>query len=367
MRVIDKSITELVPYAANPRKNKAAVPFVANSIKEFGFKVPIVIDSHNVIVAGHTRYQAAKSLGLTSVPCIVADDLTPQQIKAFRLADNKVSEKSQWDDALLADELAGISDIDMSEFDFELPALDIEDEEDGYYGDERERTYDAYNLTDFEPERAAGFYQMPIIEKCRSCPTDLIGFNYMLTTEPRKGLGVHFYVDDYQFERVWNDPEMYCEKLAAFDYVLTPDFSLYTDMPMAMKIWNIYRSRLIGQICQDLGARVIPTLSWAEEATFQFCFDGIEPGGVVSVSTIGVKRDEEATKIWTRGMDEAIKRLRPSCVLVYGGDIGYKFPCKVMYFNNRVTDKWEGRKNDANYITVVDKINEIKQKLEPAK
>lgn len=338
MRVVEKSITELVPYAANPRKNKAAVPFVANSIREFGFKVPIVIDRHNVIVAGHTRYQAAKSLGLTSVPCIVADDLTPQQIKAFRLADNKVSEKSQWDDVLLADELEGITDIDMSEFDFEIRALETED--DGYYGDERERTFDAYNLDDFDPMRTAGFYQMPIIRKCRSCPSKLIGFNYMLTTEPEKGTGVHFYVDDYQFERVWNDPEMYCEKLAAFDYVLTPDFSLYLDMPMAMKIWNVYRSRLIGQICQDLGAKVIPTLSWAEEATFQFCFDGIEPGGVVSVSTIGVKQDEEATKVWTRGMDEAIKRLAPSCVLVYGGDIGYKFPCKAVYIHNAVTEKW---------------------------
>ena len=80
MRVVEKSITELVPYASNPRKNKAAVPFVANSIREFGFKVPIVIDCHNVIVAGHTRYQAVKSLGLTSVPYIVADDLTPQWI-----------------------------------------------------------------------------------------------------------------------------------------------------------------------------------------------------------------------------------------------------------------------------------------------
>ena len=155
MRVVEKSIAELVPYAANPRKNKAAVPLVANSIKEFGFKVPIVIDCHNVIVAGHTRYQAAKSLGLTSVPCIVADDLTPQQIKAFRLADNKVSEKSQWDDALLADELEGITDIDMSEFDFELPALETED--DGYYGDERERTFDAYNLDDFDPMRTTPF------------------------------------------------------------------------------------------------------------------------------------------------------------------------------------------------------------------
>ena len=85
--------------------------------------------------------------------------------------------------------------------------------------------------------------------------------------------------------------------------------------------------------------RVIPTLSWAEDATFQFCFDGIEPGGVVSVSTIGVKRDEDATGIWKSGMDEAMRRLTPSIVVVYGGDIGYEFPCKAIYFENAVTER----------------------------
>lgn len=197
---------------------------------------------------------------------------------------------------------------------------------------------DAYNLDDYDPGRTAGFYQMPLLRKCTEVPAELVGFNYMLTTDPRPGLGIHFYVDDYQFERVWNDPGQYCERLAAFDFVLTPDFSLYLDMPMAMKIWNTYRSRLIGQILQDMGVNVIPTLSWAEDGTFQFCFDGIEPGGVVSVSTIGVKRDEAATGIWKAGMDEALKRLAPSTVLVYGGDIGYPFPCQAIYFDNAVTE-----------------------------
>lgn len=89
------ALKELVPYEKNPRKNDDAVEFVANSIKEFGFKVPIVIDSNNIIVAGHTRYKAAKKLKLATVPCIVADDLTPGQIKAFRLVDNKVVEFSK--------------------------------------------------------------------------------------------------------------------------------------------------------------------------------------------------------------------------------------------------------------------------------
>lgn len=158
--------------------------------------------------------------------------------------------------------------------------------------------------------------------------------------------GVHFYIDDYQFERIWASPQMYVDKLAQFDCILTPDFSLYMDMPMAMKIWNVYRSRLIGQIYQDRGLRVIPTVSWAEPETFTFCFDGIPPNSTISVSTIGVKRSKEATKIWTQGMDEAMKRLKPKNVLVYGGDIGYDFKgANVKYYDNHVTEKMKNLKS----------------------
>ena len=95
MNIVNFKIEDLIPYENNPRINDDAVEYVKNSIKEFGFKVPIVIDKNNVIVAGHTRYKACKELGIKEIPCIVADDLTDEQVKAFRLADNKVSEKAQ--------------------------------------------------------------------------------------------------------------------------------------------------------------------------------------------------------------------------------------------------------------------------------
>ena len=119
MQIIEKSITEITPYEKNPRKNDEAVEYVANSIKEFGFKVPIVIDKNGVIVAGHTRYKAAQELGLEKLPCVIADDLTEEQVKAFRLADNKVGELAEWDFDLLSEELDGIFDIDMSDFGFD--------------------------------------------------------------------------------------------------------------------------------------------------------------------------------------------------------------------------------------------------------
>lgn len=134
MNIIEKSIESIIPYDKNPRLNDEAVKYVAESIKQFGFKVPIIIGQDNVIIAGHTRIKAAKKLGYKTVPCIVADDLTPEQIKAFRLADNKVAEKAEWDFDLLGDELDDILNIDMEAFgfDFEIEEEEQEVQEDDY-------------------------------------------------------------------------------------------------------------------------------------------------------------------------------------------------------------------------------------------
>ena len=122
MDIIEKKVSELIPYEKNPRNNDNAVAAVASSIKNFGFKVPIIIDKDNIIVAGHTRLKAAKKLDMESVPCIIADDLTDEQIKAFRLADNKVSDLAEWDFKLLEEELKELDemdlDFDMQEFGF---------------------------------------------------------------------------------------------------------------------------------------------------------------------------------------------------------------------------------------------------------
>ncbi|HEQ0376092.1 TPA: ParB N-terminal domain-containing protein [Streptococcus pyogenes] len=125
MGFVDKKLSEITPYKNNPRNNDEAVGPVAESIKEFGFKVPIVVDKNGEIINSHTRYKAAQKLGLETVPVIVADDLSEEQIKAFRLADNKVCEIAVWDLDLLNEELNDILDLDMSAFGFEL---EIDDE-----------------------------------------------------------------------------------------------------------------------------------------------------------------------------------------------------------------------------------------------
>ena len=119
MNIQNMALTEIHPYTRNPRKNDEAVKNVAASIREFGFLVPLVIDRNHEIVAGHTRYKAAKQLGIKEVPCVIADELSDEQIKAFRLADNKVGEMAKWDMDLLPLELADIA-MPMADFGFEV-------------------------------------------------------------------------------------------------------------------------------------------------------------------------------------------------------------------------------------------------------
>ncbi|MCR5524690.1 MAG: ParB N-terminal domain-containing protein [Lactobacillus sp.] len=126
MQIQSMKIDEVKPYPNNPRNNDDGVEAVANSIKEFGWQQPIVVDKDNVIIVGHTRYKAAKKLGMDKVPVVVADGLSPEQVKAYRLADNKTGELTDWDMGLLDDELADIADIDMSDFGFDLDLGDDE-------------------------------------------------------------------------------------------------------------------------------------------------------------------------------------------------------------------------------------------------
>lgn len=142
MTVIERDLDSIIPYEDNPRINDPAVPYVANSLKTFGWKQPIVIDKDGVIIAGHTRWKAARSLGMKKAPCVIADDLTPEEVQAYRLADNKVGEIAEWDFAALDEQLAAITELDMTQFGFE----ELSDE------DEAEEEQEEENPTDVLPE-----------------------------------------------------------------------------------------------------------------------------------------------------------------------------------------------------------------------
>lgn len=341
------NINDLIAYENNAKiHTKEQIEQIKKSIQEFGMNDPIAVWKDNIIIEGHGRLIACQELGFEELPIIRLDDLTDDERKAYTLIHNKLTMNTDFDIDILNNELDNI-EIDMSEFGFDLDNFDDDYEEDfedddGYYGDERERTNRAYNL-DLIESLTDDFWQMPIIENDNYIPKDLIGFNYAKSSE-NKDCGIHFYIDDYQFERIWNYPEKYVEILEQYECILSPDFSLYLDMPMPMKIWNIYRSRMIGQYFQNRGIKVIPTISWAEKETFEFCFRGIPKGSIVSISTIGVKQNENALKIWYEGVDEMIKQIEPSVILVYGGKLDYDFKdIKVYYYDNKVTENWKAR------------------------
>ena len=330
------NVKDIKPYENNAKRHpKKQIEKIKKSILEFGFNDPIAVDENNMIIEGHGRYEAIKQLGHKEIECIRLRNLTEEQKKSYILVHNKLNMETGFDDKMLAKELDSIIDFDMKEFGFNVD-LSIDNI---FKENERHRTNDSYNLSLIDEENIEGFYDMPIINNDNYVPKDLIGFNYAKTSE-EKNVGIHFYLDDYQFERLWNKPEDYIEVLEEYECILSPDFSLYMDMPRAMKIWNVYRSRLIGQYYQKQGIKVIPTISWAEKETFEFCFDGIPKGSIVSISTIGVKKDKEAMKIWQDGVKEMIKRIAPSTILVYGGQVDYDYGnIEVIYYDNKVTER----------------------------
>ena len=324
MEIINKRVDELRPYKNNPRHNEDAVEFVANSIDQFGFKVPIIIDKHNEIVAGHTRLKAAMLLGLDEVPCIVADDLTPEQIKAFRLADNKVSEAATWDYELLSVELDDILSFDMSDFGFDVDEIrDFADDAEAEHQKNKDETQFAKaNILNLEYAQfqGVGKYDIPQIQPVKELPEirEWISFNYVLTDTDPEGKAVHFFIDDYQFERVWNNPDMYLDKLRQYVCVASPDFSPYGDMPICLQLYNHYRKHWCAAYWQNHGITVIPTLrASTDNRSLEWWLDGEPEGGIVLVSEMWASKQNGADE--SKSLNREIeKRLRPVKWFVYG-------------------------------------------------
>lgn len=362
MELIKKKIKELKKAKYNPRKNltpkDGEYQNIKRSIEEFGYVEPIIINKDNTIIGGHQRYTVLKDLGYDEVD-VIELDVDKDKEKALNIALNKIT--GQWDEEKLNDLLIELNndgfDITLTGFedfnfdlDFNISNNEEEKEDVEFKENERERTNNTYNLRLYDESMIDGKYQIPIIENDNYIPDDIIGFNYAKTSE-NYDAGVHFYLDDYQFERIWNNPTDYIEILEKYSCVFSPDFSLYMDMPIIMKMWNIYRSRLIGQFLQKQGIKVIPTISWAEKETFDFCFDGIPKGSIVSISTIGVKQDKEAFKIWKDGVDEMIKRIEPSTILIYGGKVDYDYGnINIIYYGNKITERMNTLKNNKEVI-----------------
>lgn len=341
------NVNALIPYERNTKiHDEKQISNIAESIDKYGFVQPLVIDKNNVVVIGHGRLLAAKKLKMKDVPCVYVDDLTEEQVKALRIVDNKTALDTGFDFDILPDELLelDLSDFDfdfgIDTFEFESETEDVADEE---KANERDRTDWAYNLPYFDEDKTEGKYQMPVLEPCYKIPKRMLGFNYAMTSDEYDAC-IHFYLDDYQFERVWNQPDKYIDILKRFDMVLTPSYSLYLNMAEPIKIYNVYRSRLLGQMMQNAGMHVVPLVYWADEQSFEYCFDGLPKNSILSTLTMGTS-DPEVMEHWKKGMDELIKRKSPKTLLLYGNGlkVDYDFgDIKVLYYENEVTKRMEG-------------------------
>ncbi|MBS6645873.1 MAG: DUF4417 domain-containing protein [Clostridiaceae bacterium] len=164
-----------------------------------------------------------------------------------------------------------------------------------------------------------GKYDIPVLEPTQfDGDCSFVGFNYAKQTGDKNKYGVHFFVDDYQFIRLWNNIDRYLELLSQFKYVLTPDFSTYTDFPMAVQIYNHYRKHWIGAYLQENDIQVIPTISWSTEESFKWCFDGEPVHSVMAVSSIGTQNSNERKRLFLNGYNKMLEVLEPTTVLFFG-------------------------------------------------
>jgi len=164
-----------------------------------------------------------------------------------------------------------------------------------------------------------GEYGIPVLDPVIfSELTEFISFNYAASCKNPENKSIHFFIDDYQFERVWNNPDRYIPILQQYEYVLTPDFSIYTDFPKALQIYNHYRKHWTGAYMQMNGINVIPTIAWSTPDSYEWCFDGEPTNSTVAVSSVGTQKDKQSKELFMMGYKEMVRRLEPESIIFYG-------------------------------------------------
>lgn len=178
--------------------------------------------------------------------------------------------------------------------------------------------YSQENFNKMQPELSGG-YDIPAILGTKTLPkvNEWLNFRDNRKNNPANN-GLHFFLDDYRFENVWKQPDRYIERLKKYAAVLSPDFSIYTDMPKALQIYQHYRKQWLGAYWQKCGVNIIPTVGWSDAESFDFCFEGIPRHSIVAVSSVGCMKKKEAKQLFIQGYEEMIKRLSPNTVLYYG-------------------------------------------------
>lgn len=211
----------------------------------------------------------------------------------------------------------------------------------------RSRNWENLQIATFK--NVSGKYDIPKMLPVYDLPKlDWIGFNYARTCDPedRSSHGLHFWLDDYQFQRLWTDPERYVPMLQDFGAVMSPDFSVYNDFPKAVKIWNVYRNAWLACFWQINGMTVIPTLMWGSHDTYEYCFDGYPENSIVAVSTEGNMMSKARWQSFMDGYREMLDRLHPSGIIVHGkcpDEMGGNIIAHVDTFTSQLKKRTEKR------------------------
>ncbi len=180
----------------------------------------------------------------------------------------------------------------------------------------KERFNNNIGLSEFLGE---GPFEIPKMRPEKWEPMEFAPFNLANNCRTgRERTGLHFFMDDYRFDKVWYFLKRYIEMFGQFGAVTTPDWSMYTDWPVAMQIWNHYRKHFVGAILQENGVKAYPTIGWSDEDSFEWCFDGDPVGGTVAVSSVGTQRSANSKRLFLLGYREMLRRLKPETVLFYG-------------------------------------------------
>jgi hypothetical protein len=189
---------------------------------------------------------------------------------------------------------------------------------------------DVFHASLVEGANFGGKWDIPFIPSYNgSWPEKMIAFKDAVSLKKEFRGWVHFYQDDYKFEAVWNNPTRYLDKLKKFEGVISPDFSLYRDMPLAEQVWNVYRNHALGYWFSKNGIHVIPNVRWGDESSYEFCYDGVVYNSIVSVGTHGCLKLREDRKFFRDGLAKMLSKLSPKTIIVYGCAPDELFvPCK---------------------------------------
>ncbi|OYD65972.1 UNVERIFIED_ORG: ParB-like nuclease family protein [Burkholderia sp. CF145] len=343
-----RALEHLIPNARNARTHSdAQVAQIAASMREWGWTNPVLVDEDGTVIAGHGRILAARVLGWSEAPVMVARGWTAAQKRAYMIADNRLAENAGWDAKLLTVEmqdlnaegfdlgLIGFSDRDLESM--MAPAVGDEEGIDEVSGDlpgahalKDDMAFPSelpWNIPEFRRDMLADIPAGLDSWAGRDATPDDGKTNWLwqwrsdsLRGMPRERFMIGFYVDDTRFECLWDAPAEYVGKMLNLGctVALSPNYSLWADQALAVQLWNTYRARWVGRYLQEAGIAVIPDVNWSLDASFEFCFLGIPVGApAISVQLQTLNNPQEVVNA-ARGLGVALERLKPERVLVYG-------------------------------------------------